>query len=307
MKILLITFSGSGHTLLCQDFIAKYFKENGHEVTTYEINEHNPFKENIKDYDMFGIGYPIHAFNAPGYVARFVKRLPKTEKKIPYFIYKVSGEPFAFNNASSYHIYRKLKKKGYVKYAEKHFLMPYNIMFRYNDSIAKQMYLYLDALTNLYVKEILNDKPEVIPYKIRHIILSFFLRIEWVAPKVNGIFVRMNKRCVKCNQCLNNCPTNAIYLNKKGKYIINGNRCALCMRCTMDCPKDAIIFGFMNPWKVNRPYGFNILVKNKDISPEYINHETKGYFKKFNKYFDKQKQLLKEYQIPNPIEDYLLR
>ena len=46
------------------------------------------------------------------------------------------------------------------------------------------------------------------------------------------------------------------------------------------------------------------IVDNKDISPEYINHNTKGYFKKFNKYFDTQKQLLEKYNIPNPIDNY---
>ena len=76
------------------------------------------------------------------------------------------------------------------------------------------------------------------------------------------------------------------------------------MKCAMFCPTDAITYGFMNPWKVNGPFQFKKLVADKEVSPEYINHETKGYFKLFNKYFDRQKALLEKYNIPNPIEEY---
>lgn len=304
MRVLLLTFSGSGHTFICGDFISSYLKELGHEVVHHSIDVHNPFKEDVDSFDMIGIGYPIHAFNIPPFVAKFFKSFPKTEKKIPYFIYKVSGEPFALNNSSSYHLYRKLKRKGYQKYAEKHFLMPYNIMFRYNDSIAKQMYLYLKSLTKAYVLEIINKEPENIKYTIRHIILSFLLRIEWIAPKVNAPLSHMKKSCIKCNMCMNNCPTNAIYVNKKGKYKFKASRCTMCMRCTMNCPVDAISFGIMNPWKVNKPFHFKEIVQDERISPLYIHKDTKGYFRKFNKYFDKQNLLLQKYNIENPIDAY---
>lgn len=305
MRILLLTFSGTGHTFLCGDFIKSHLVEMGHEVVHFKIENKNEFQEDVNSFDMIGIGYPIHAFNTPPNVAKFFKKFPVTKKDIPYFIYKVSGEPFAMNNASSYHLYRKLKKKGYVKVAEKHFLMPYNIIFRYKDAIAKQMYLYLKPLTKAFVLGIFNNEPEHIKYTIRHIILSFFFRIEWIAPKVNAPLSHMKKNCIKCNLCLNSCPTNAIYINKKGKYKFKASKCAMCMRCTMNCPVDAITFGMMNPWKVNRPFKFEEIAKNKEIAPEYINENTKGYFKKFNKYFSKQKALLEKYNIENPIESYL--
>ena len=305
MKVLLISFSGSGNTTLCGEFLKKHFIDLGHTCDHYSFKHDKDFSYDLNEYDLIGFGYPIHAFNVPEAFCKFIKKLPKLNSKKKIFIFKVSGEPFCFNNASSYHIYKKLKRRNFDLYAEKHFLMPYNIMFRYKDSIAKQMYLYLDSLTKAFILEMLNDEPEKIWYAPWHVVLSFILRIEWIAPKLNAPFVKINKtKCVKCNKCINECPCGAIYINKKDSIRVKGSKCAMCMRCAMNCSKDAIKYGFMNPWKVNGPFNYPKLVNDKEISPEYINHQTKGYFKKFNKYFDRQKDLLEKYGIPNPIEEY---
>ena len=305
MKIFLSDFSGTGNTALCGKYIADAFKELGHDVVHHEIKSNNDLKVDLNSFDLIGFGYPIHAFNTPEVFNTFIKKLPNVDNK-KYFIYKVSGEPFHLNDASSYHFYKKLKKKGYELFAEKHFLMPYNIMFRYKDSIAKQMYLYLKPLSKAFVLGMLNNEPERIKYKFRHKVLSFFLRIEWIAPKLNSPFIHIKKdKCLNCNKCINDCPTAAVFVNKKGKIRVKASRCAMCMKCAMYCPTDAITYGFMNPWKVNKPYLYENIKNNKDVAPEFINHETKGYFRHFNKYFDAQKELLKKYNIPNPVEDYL--
>lgn len=304
MKILLYTFTGTGNTELCGNFIADSFKKEGHEVVHFVYDSDKKFKEDINDYDLIGFGYPIHAFNTPEVFYKFIKSLPKVENK-PYFIYKVSGEPFALNNSSSHHFVKVLKKKGYQKIAEKHFLMPYNIIFRYKKEIAKQMYLYLPSLAELFVKEILNNDNELIKYGFWTKAISFLFRIEWIAPRINAPLVSANKKCTKCGLCIDKCPTKAIHLNKKGKIRIYGSKCAMCMRCAFNCPSNAIRFGFLNPWKVNGSYHYNSLAKDETVNPDYINKNTKGYFKNFNKYFDKQIMLLEKYEIDNPIRNYL--
>ena len=306
MKVLLVDFSGTGHTALCGNYIGEAFSELGHEVTHFTYKADQEMNIDYNDFDLIGFGYPIHAFNVPEAFNKYIKGLPTLKEKKKYFIYKVSGEPFCLNNASSYHIYKKLKKKNFDLYAEKHFLMPYNIIFRYRDSIAKQMYLYLKPLSKAFVLGMLNDEPERIKYGFGYKIVSFLLRIEWIAPKFNSPFIGIKeKKCINCHKCINDCPTNAVFINKKGKIKVKASKCAMCMKCAMYCPTDAITYGFMNPWKVNKPYPFKKLVEDKEVPPEYINHQTKGYFKNFNKYFDKQKALLEKYNIPNPVDSYL--
>ena len=160
-------------------------------------------------------------------------------------------------------------------------------------------------LTKAFVLGMLNNDPETIKYKFGYKVVSFFLRIEWIAPRLNSPFIHINKKkCVNCHKCINECPTNSMFINKKGSIRVKASKCAMCMRCSMFCPQDAITYGFMNPWKVNKPFNFQQIVKDENIAPEFINHETKGYFKNFNKYFDAQKALLEKWNIPNPIEEY---
>ncbi len=301
MRVLLLFFSGTGHTERCAKAIKEAFIKHGHEVESYRYQAGVTPAYDINDFDMVGLGYPIHAFNLPQAFHRFIKALPKVNK--PYFIFKVSGEPFHLNDASSYHSYKVLRKKGYELIAEKHFIMPYNIIFRYKDELAKQMGLYLSPLAEAFVLGILNNKPETIKYKFSKKVVSFFFRIEWIAPKLNAPFIHVKKKkCIHCNKCIKDCPMNAISLTEKGKFKFHASKCAMCMRCAMDCPSDAITFGFMNPWKVNGPYPFEKLAKDESIDPHFVKEGRKGYFKKFLPYFKKADALLKEYDIPNPLD-----
>lgn len=300
-KVVLYYFSGTGNTALCAESLGKHFKELGYEVTLYEYQK--PFVDvpNPNDFDLVGIGYPIHAFNVCGPFVKFVKALPSVKEGKNLFFFKVSGEPFAPNNASSYHIYLKLKKKGFNLVGEKHFLMPYNIMFRYKDPLAKQMYLYLDPLCEAFAKSLDQEKAPKIPYRLGPILVSFFLRIEWLAPKVNCLLAHSKKKkCTKCYKCVKSCPTQSMVIKKNGGIRI-ASSCAVCMRCTMNCPVDAIDFGLLNLWRINKPYPYAKLVKDENVPGDYVNYHTKGYFKHFRKFYLKQNDFLKEYGIALPV------
>lgn len=300
MKILLITFTGTGNTELCGNFIQKHFVDSGHIVDHFIYNLDNQFNYDISGYDMIGFGYPIHAFNVPQFFVKFIRRLPKNNK--PYFIYKVSGEPFPLNNASSVKIKRILNRKGYKYIAEKHFLMPYNIIFRYPDSLAKQMYLYLSPLCKAFVTGIVNNTPEIVKNNFLERLLTIIFRIEWIAPKVNKLFLHSKKKnCNKCGLCIKKCPTHSLYMNKKGKIKSKGS-CALCMRCSYNCPKNAIHMGMLNHWVVNPSFNYEKIKNDNEVVSYHVHKNTKGYFKLFRKYFIKQNRLLKSYDIAIPVE-----
>ena len=142
MRFLICTLSGTGNTLLTAGFIASALKESGASVIEYDIEAYIQRGEipDIPSCDHLLIGYPIHAFNTPEHVVGFVSSLPQSKEK-PVSFFKTSGEPFRYNNSSSHLVSKILETKGYVSMAEHHFLMPYNVMFRYPDALAKQMYL----------------------------------------------------------------------------------------------------------------------------------------------------------------------
>lgn len=298
-KAILYYFTGTGNTGLCANYIKKYLNESDIQTDSFEVDYKNTEAPNPNDYDIIGMGYPIHAFNVPQVFNYFIKKLPKVDDKLLFF-FKVSGEPFSFNNASSYHIYRKLKKKGYKLINEKHFLMPYNIIFKYPDNLQKQMYLYLEPLAHAYAIQISKEEDHHIKYHLPSKILSFLFRVEWVAPKVNALFFHSKKKkCTMCMKCVNSCPTNSLYI-KKDK-IKTHTSCALCMRCSLNCPNNAINMGILNLWVVNGGFHYKKLVENNEIHGDHVTYNTRGYFRKFRKYFLKQNEMLREYNIDIPV------
>ena len=272
MKILLITFSGTSNTFICGEFLKKHLESLNHQVEHYLYNARREFNYNLDEFDLIGIG------NVPKPFFKFLTSL-KVNKKIDYFIYKVSGEPFVFNSASSATLNSKLKKKGFNLVYEKHFLMPYNIMFNYNDSIKKEMYLYLEKLTLVTAKMLTAKEYNEVTYNPFYRFISFIFRIEWIAGPLNSKITHVDmKKCISCYKCVKECPTKSLYIDKNNKIKIKIN-CCICMKCAHDCPKDAFVFGFLNPWRVNGKFDYQKLLKDENNKGNYINKNTKGYFK----------------------------
>lgn len=302
-KVVIYLFSGTGNTRITGEFLKEHFENRGVEVTLYNIAF--PYKRipDPNDFDLVCFGYPIHAFNFPKPFFQFVKnRLPKITNEVKNcFIFKVSGEPFFFNNASSAHLMETLRKKNLHLIGEKNILMPYDIIFRYSDDLAKQMYLYNKAITEGIVTLLINEKKESIKYNVFLRFLSFLFRIEWIAGAVNCKLCHVDmKKCSNCNLCINKCPTNSIYIKKNGKIGIHPS-CSICMNCAYSCPKDAFFMGFLNHWKVNGRFNYVKLANDPLIKGTYINKSTKGYFKKFIHYYKKQNEFLILNNIKIPV------
>lgn len=301
MRICLYAFSGTGNTVLYEEALAKEFREKGHTVDLFLFKAPNDKVPSPLDYDMIGIGYPIHAFNVPLPFTKFVRSLPSTKKPIPYFIFKVSGEPFGVNASSSHQISHILRHKGYCFKAERHFLLPYNIMFRYPLALEKEMYLYIASGATLLALEALDEKRRKPHYPLYATIVSVLLRIEWIAGPVNRHFVHLRKgQCVHCGLCASSCPTGSLSFDKKGKIRIKSS-CSICMKCTFYCPKNAIVFGFLSPWAINGSFGYEALKKNESLDPDFVNDKTKGYFRYFRKYYAQLENDLKANNIDSPI------
>ena len=286
MNVFIYTFSGTGNTYTAADFIGLELSALGANVTQFKIE--NELKNgNVPDFegvDYVIIGYPIYAFNAPEIVIDFLKRFPDAAG-IKTAVFKSAGEPFCLNRSSSFYIKRILDKKGYDFIAEKHILMPYNILFRYKDALAKQMYIYMQKLARDFARTVADGKREPIKSTVFERAVSFFMKpIMRLGAKFNGRFYSVSKKkCVMCMKCVRECPTGNITV-KDGKLRFGGN-CAMCMRCVQLCPKDAIKIGLVQPLKVRMDYDFISLTADESVPSDFINHNTRGYFRKFRKFF----------------------
>jgi ferredoxin len=295
MKTAIIyVFSGTFHTLKAARLICGALEKRGVAAKVCEVKKPFDAIPSPEGYDLVGFGYPVHAYNAPQMFVEFVRRLPPLKRRA--FLFKTSGEPFRMNNASSCLVFRLLENKGYDVRLETHMLMPYNIMFRYPDSLAKQMYLYTQAQSDLLALRFLKGDRDHIRFNPGHRLLAFLMRIEWPGAKLNGLLYRVDrKKCTQCRSCVSMCPASNIRM-ENGR-IRFGGQCAMCMRCAMFCPHDAIRVGLLRFWKLNGGYSFQRLLADPDVPTDYVRKETKGYFRLFRKYYRKADAMLARYGI----------
>ncbi len=293
MKILICYFSGTGNTKKVVDKYEKTLTSLGYEVDTYKIEENN-FNFNLDEYEMIGIGYPVHAFNAPSIVLNFARTLPKQSGKRT-FIINTSGEPLKLNNISSIKLTKILNKSGYNVTNEYHYVMPYNIIFRHTDNMAYKMWETAKSVIPIDCKEILRGEVSHLESVFMGRFLAWIFRIEHWGGRFNGKHYKVKDNCIHCNKCVNICPTHNIKV-ENGKFHF-GKNCIMCMRCSFLCPKSAIKIGLFEKWKVNGAYNFN--------NPNNYEDEVhKNYCKKsYIKYFENCNAKINNIQIENVEEE----
>ena len=293
MKFLLVYFTGTYNTRYLSEQISNNLNELGHTVDKVEIKKGTPIVD-TSDYDFIGFSYPIYGFNTPLAFDKYIKKL-KFKQGQKYFIYKNSGETLAMNNASSRGILRLMKRRKAVFSGEYHFVMPYNIHFKYDDDFVKEILAKDQKLIKIMLHNLENGIVKDIKSKGIYNFAAFFVGIVKIAGNVNSFLYKIKKdKCIKCNKCVNTCPEKNIYINKNGKIIFH-HHCDMCMRCSFYCPTDAIKIGFLDwwGWRVNGDYKLKKLAEQPLPEKPYITDDSEGFYKCFIKTF---KEIDAEYE-----------
>lgn len=288
MNVLLLYYTGTFNTRYLSRKIKVRMERDGDTVTLYEIDPLKTEKLDFSNYDMLGLGYPIYGFAAPWPFLKFIRaqRIPRGMKT---FIYKNSGETYHDNDASSLFVVRKLRRCRADIHNEYHFGMPYNIHFKYEDQFVKEQLVMNDKLMEIMLYELRNGIGNMRKrYKLRpRLITATVARPQYIGGDVNSFLYRIHKdKCIDCNKCIQNCPTQNIYRDENGEIRFH-HHCLMCMRCSMHCPKDAIYIGFLDEWgwRVNGAYNFN-RIEQMEYTP-VINKETRGFYECYYPYFRK--------------------
>lgn len=292
-KVIVYIFSGTGNTLIAGEMLKTELRKLNMEADIFRVTSQASTVPDPNNYDLAGFAYPIHAFNAPSFFQKFVKNLPALKdgkKGMPAFIFKTSGEPFAPNHASSYSLCKILRRKGFVPGTDMHMLMPYNIMFRYPDAMAKQMYIHTGAMAEKLARQIAAGEWQRLKFNPVTVCFSYLLRLQWFGAWINGPMITAKKElCISCGKCVKLCPAANIEMvqNAKSEKLLPKfhGKCTMCMGCTMGCPKGAINPGFLTPWKVNGNWNFEKLMADETIPSNWTDTESAGYFKLFRKYY----------------------
>lgn len=290
-NIALFYFSGTGNTEITAELFQKAYAQSGAQAERIPIE--NLLKSNtspdIQKYSLIGIGFPVHAMNAPQIIYDFVKTLPFGSGK-KTFIFKTAGEPAPINNGASLRLIKKLRAKGYEVFHDSLIAMPSNFAIKFSAEMEKQLYLTAIRKVEKLSKEILDGKENFLKADMLAKFLSWFGRIEAFGATRFGKHLKISDAsisdgCISCDQCVHICPRDNIY-RVDGKIRFRGT-CIMCMRCMYQCPKRAISPRFLKFSLLKEGYNIRKTIENPEIEGNFITSETKGYFKRFYDYIYK--------------------
>ena len=280
MNVLLLYYTGTFNTRFVTGKLKERMQQQGWTVTTYEMYQGLPEPVDFEPYDLVGLGCPIYGFAAPYPFLKFIRR-QKFPRGKRVFIYKNSGETYHANDASSKYILRKLRHDKVIIENEYHFLMPYNIHFRFEDRIIREMFIYNHRLQEIMMYELEHNIPNLKPYKLwPRMCVTTVARPQYIGGDVNSFFYHVDEqKCTRCDLCIKRCPTHNIYRDKHGHMRFHHN-CLMCMRCSFFCPTDAFDIGFLEDWgwHVNVKGGYNFKkIAQMDYEP-VVTKDTTGFF-----------------------------
>lgn len=299
-KCIIYVFSGTGNSKL----VAELYKEK---LTDYETQIFNitmpegKLPDNVPspaDFDLVGIGHPVHGFNAPKIMWDFCKQLPKVENK-SVFIFTTSGEGLWVNDYASQKIVRRMKHNGYKFIQQRRYVMPYNMIFRHSPEMVKSEWLYAQRLADYSCKKIMEGEVEKVHSCNAAAFFVPIVRILWIYARVQSPFMKVDsKKCINCQKCVKVCPYgNISYDAEKNKFKF-GNNCVLCVACSFGCPTCAISIGLLNGWRINGDYRIKKTAQDESIQfPYFTKEKLKGlkriaylnYYKKLDKLLNQEK------------------
>lgn len=247
MKIGFYVFSGTGNTRKVCRALADILEERGHTVKFGEMTCAET------GFDRVVVGYPVHAFNAPAPVLKFLKSLPKDGASV--YLVPVSGEALKLNTAAVVSPRRVLRRRGYDARGEFWFVMPYNIIFKHSDAMAARMWRAAEARLPSVADIIIKNEKSALKVNAPSRFVSFVLRIEHTAMPLIGRGFNVTDKCDGCGKCAKQCPMGNITMEDgRPKF---GGQCTACMRCVFDCHKNAVMPSMLKGWRVNGKYDFD--------------------------------------------------
>lgn len=270
MKVCIIVFSPSGHTLHVSEKMKMFMIEQGMEVQLInvtgkkEIFRGNALKEYLErevlPHDLICIGGPVYAGHLESNVKKTINCLPSVNSKwgnlaIPFVTYGGLHSSIALSEAGEL-LYRSGRKNILgMKIAAYHSLtvtLKKQInQERPNEDDEKVILNLVNRVINLInMNKEIKDVRKSFSYAplIQKVAFSFlsqdFFHKNYRCISIDG------DKCIECGKCVSGCPVNMLELiNKKATVTNNINKCILCAECFHNCPVNAIKYSYLSKVK----------------------------------------------------------
>ena len=251
----IIYFSPTGNVLHLVKLLAQHLGIHDEKILPLEFIKPNQL---TADKHLILI-YPIHGFNAPRIVKRFVKCLPQRLYDDVSLI-GVGCTTNWLNNAASSDLRKMFGVKGYPIIVDRILAMPLTFVMAFPDTVARKII----AESEIGIKDIsaalLRGSKTIVNPRYKSQLLNFVGKVEQFASRMFGLELHANSDCISCGTCWSNCPASNIKSDSKGRPKF-GFSCLMCMRCIYNCPQKAIAPRFSKFLPIKNGYSITQYLK----------------------------------------------
>ncbi len=247
----IIYFSPTGNALYLAKRLANHLGSERTTLAPLEFTDPGILTANKHLILMF----PVHGFNAPVIVKKFVKKLAPGLYDYVSLIAVGCASHWA-NGAVTSTLRKTLVTKNYQIIVDEVLAMPLTFIMAFPDDLSFKVINESEDRISIIGDSILNRSKSIHQVRVKSRLFSFIGRIEIPAARLFGLELHANRHCISCGLCWENCPARNISQGKKDKPRF-GFSCMMCMRCIYNCPEKAISPRFSKFIPLRKGYSLN--------------------------------------------------
>lgn len=263
-NILIAYFSGTGGTALAAKRLAEALEDRGASVTLREIRKDAETGNGNEDY--FALLFPVHAFNAPLPVYRWLESLDSVNGTSAAVISVSSGGEMSPNTACRRSCIKRLRKRGYTVIYEESLVMPSNVLVKTPESALIKLLQVLPKKSAGVAADIIAGRKKELKARLLDRFLSQVGEMEKLGAKMFGRHLIAGPACNNCGWCARNCPAGNIFMEERPVF---GRSCSMCLRCVYGCPENAIKPKFIRSLILKEGLDIGALLKKAEEIQEH--------------------------------------
>lgn len=230
----IICFSPSGNVLYLAKKLAAGLERPEADILPLEFTDPKKLESNKH----LVILYPVHGFNAPKPVKRFINSLPPGLFESVSLI-AVGSAGNWLNEAVSSDLRKSLGKKAYAIVVDEVLAMPLTLIMNFPEDLSRKLISESEQRIANLCTRIMEMDPSEKDVQFRSKLVNFMGKAEAPAARLFGLELHANNDCTSCGTCWTSCPQKNIKQKSNGKPGFGFN-CIMCLRCIYHCPEQAI-------------------------------------------------------------------
>ncbi|WP_460054445.1 EFR1 family ferrodoxin [Spirochaeta dissipatitropha] len=258
MKVHIACFSGTGGTARAAESLREQLTALGNQTEKEHISMgNNEFCSlHPKHADMLVILFPVHAFDAPQIVYKWLQEYLQVGTVPKSAVVSVSGGgEIGPNRGSRIGLIRLLETHGSRVVHEDMLIMPSNFLIGYHDELSMHLLQAIRVKCSQIALQLHSGVEQRCSKQTRSRVFSAVSRMEQRWAHRFALSIRVRESCTGCEICSRLCPAaNIVMENHRPRF---RDQCSACYGCVYLCPEQALYSG--NPTVLKQGYSLKQL------------------------------------------------